>query len=128
MAFFSVITNTFFLLSTLEQKTSCSVTDWQAEMTGTGNGKWFRVSEFPAASLSGLSFGSFCPWSSPERRRHRISVTKSVFTEHKLRNVLAAIQHVLHDNAFVALLRGGQNVHDLQPRDSLFAIFYQLTI
>ena len=51
MAFrFSVsqtVTNTFFLLLTLEQKPSYSVTDWQAEMTGTGNGKWFRVLEFP---------------------------------------------------------------------------------
>lgn len=64
----TTVTNTFFLLLTLEQKTSCSLTDWQAEMTG--NGKWFRVLEFPAVQTACYleAFEMFVPWSSPERR------------------------------------------------------------
>lgn len=104
--------NTFFLLLTLEQKTSCFVIDWQAEMTGTGNGKWFRVLEFPRCLIKWLVIWKFLkclPTGVPPEEKHLILLTKSVFTEHKLRNSLLQYnKHLLHATAFV-ILGGGED-------------------
>lgn len=73
-------------------------------------------------------FEMIAPWSSPEKRKHLISLTKGVFTAHKLRSSLAAIQQTFTARHYFCGTTGSGGTKRLwlaAPR--FLAIFYQLT-